>query len=566
MVLQQFAFPEKRRAGIQDLYIRVSGTVLQKRQKFYLKQGASIQTDTYFNGFFSEEWRAYTILTKISCTVEVQGKCMVEVFLTERKGKRKKEQVLERRVYSSVDRGTVEFCFPLSARNGMVAVRILAITDTLFYGGRWEDRDILQRSISIALVTCTYHKEVDLMRNLKELNKRILEDPKSPLFGKLQVYVVDNGGTVSLQQNQENPAIHIIANRNTGGSGGFIRGIQEVIKEKEIYQFSHILLMDDDVRVEISSLEKMAAFLRLVKEEYRQTFLGGAMLRNDYPWIQHEAGGIWKEGKLKAIGQQLDLRKTEVLLQSRSRKERPNYAAWWYCCIPLEYIEQNGYPLPFFLHFDDVEYSLREKQVPIYIHGIGIWHEPFEQKRSSALVYYDTRNSLFTYQLHGDSKHKGKMLLLILYELYQAVARYRYKDIKLIQKAVEDYKKGLEWLYRVDAEKLHQAVCHMGYQWKQPAEREELGEGELREETLYQKDKRVGKRIWRLLTINGNLLPVRKDTCSIPLGATLDQFYRVKRVYLYDPVSKMGEWLEKDWKGLMGGFWKMIQMMALLYR
>ena len=31
------------------------------------------------------------------------------------------------------------------------------------------------------------------------------------------------------------------------------------------------------------------------------------------------------------------------------------YAGWWYCCIPVEHIEDRGLPLPVFVRGDDVE-------------------------------------------------------------------------------------------------------------------------------------------------------------------------------------------------------------------
>lgn len=565
MVLQRLAFPEKERSEVQDLYIRIFGNVLQKEREIWLKKGAFIRTDTYFNGFFVEEWKRYTMLSKIACTVEVCGKCIVEAFMAEGKDKK----VLERKVYSSLERGKVSFCFSLSELRGILAVRVIALEDAFFYGGVWEYKKTwvgkgpLMDNVRIALVICTYQKEQALLQNLNYLKKMILENSKSPLFQKLHVYVIDNGRSIFFQSDMADHGIEIITHQNTGGAGGFTRGMKEAIREKLKYGFSHILLMDDDVTIESASLEKMAAFLACIKKEYRQSFVGGAMLRQDYPWVQHEAGGIWKNGKLQSVGHGLDLRKEKVLLQSSQRKEKPNYAAWWYCCIPLRYVEENGYPMPFFLHFDDVEYSLRKKQTPIYINGIGIWHEQFEQKRSSALVYYNLRNSLFTYQLYG--KGKWRMLLFVLYEWYQAVTRYRYKDISLIFKAVEDYKKGLDWLYRVDAEKLHNRIGCMGYRLERHTDTKPKS-WTMESEEVLDKKRQIDGRIWRLITLNGNLLPSKKEIRYLPFGATLRQFYRIRRIYLYEPTTKKGVWVEKDLAKLADGIRNMIKMAILLYR
>ena len=94
-MLQQFTFPEEGRAGVEELYLKIFGDARRNGEKIQLMQKASLQTDTYFNGFFSEEWKKYTDLSKIGCTVEVQGNCIVEVFAVKKKGNGKKEQVLK---------------------------------------------------------------------------------------------------------------------------------------------------------------------------------------------------------------------------------------------------------------------------------------------------------------------------------------------------------------------------------------------------------------------------------------------------------------------------------------
>jgi len=565
MVLQQIAFPEEDRKEALELYLRVFGKAWQNGQEVQIEPGASIQTDTYFNGFFSKEWKQYTTFSEVTCQVSVRGNCKIEFFILEQKQNKEKEIVLKEQLYNSKAKGELQFQFSLLELAGIVAVRITAFQKTIFYGGKWEYQSknqikgIQDRTIKIALVICTYKKETEIIRNLSYLQRKI-KKKESPLFGKIQIYVVDNGRTFP-HYNQDN--IRIIPHQNTGGAGGFIKGMEEAMKEKERYGFSHILLMDDDVKIEACALEKTCALLSCIKEDYIHEFLGGAMLRQDIPWIQQEAGGVWKEGQLWAIGRGLDLRKRENLLKNNQLDNKPNYAAWWYCCIPIEYIKRYRYPMPFFLHFDDIEYALRRFQTPIYLNGIGIWHESFEQKKNSALTYYNLRNSLFTYQLHGEGK-KIQMIKLVLYEAYQIAARYQYRDASLIYQAVKDYRKGINWLYKIDSEALHQKICHMGYHWKQNGKELEIFQKKKEKEILYQAKEKTSKRIWRLFTINGSLLPVQKKVQYLSLGAPLNYFYRVKKVYLYDSQTQKGIWVKKDYKGLFWTICETIRAILLL--
>lgn len=554
MILQTMIFPGQISEQKKELYIRSQGLYEKEPDGIRLAKGSCVQTDTYFNGFFPEEWKRYTIVSNVQLTLEWKGKGCIEIFEIQAEFGKLNEKILFSIKKDTKKQEELIVPFYLEKLTGIVGVRIFAEEESFIYHVKWECVETRMRKIQIALVTCTYQKEKYIERNLLYLRNQILENPKSSLYKNLQVYVIDNGRTLSADKFFD---MKVIPNENTGGSGGFSRGMKEVMCEGKC---THILLMDDDVTVESAALEKTYSVLYYLKSEYEHQFLGGAMLRQDFPYIQHEAGGVWSEGQLESVGQGYDLRKQENLLLNVEEKKKVNYAAWWYCCIPVSYVEKHGYPLPFFLHFDDIEYSLREKQTPIYLNGIGIWHEQFEQKRNSSLVYYDMRNTLFTYQLHGIGKKK-QIRKLIAYEIYSAISRYRYKDVELVFQAVEDYQKGIDWLKVQNPEELHQKINEMGYHWKEQKKVQGLVEKENSEEKLYLVENDSKKRIWRLLTINGSLFPVKgKEEIELPLGATLDQYYRQRRIYLYQPESGKGEWVEKDWKKIGDAVWRFLKI------
>lgn len=55
---------------------------------------------------------------------------------------------------------------------------------------------------------------------------------------------------------------------------------------------THVLLMDDDVEVKPSALEKTYTLLSLLKEEHTDRMVGGAMLRSDYTFVQRSQGEV----------------------------------------------------------------------------------------------------------------------------------------------------------------------------------------------------------------------------------------------------------------------------------
>lgn len=75
------------------------------------------------------------------------------------------------------------------------------------------------------------------------------------------------------------------------------------------------------------------------------------------------------------------------------------YNGWWFCCIPLaEHFR--GFPLPVFIHGDDIEYGLRFNKKIMTMNGIGVWHDAFDNRKASSMEYYDMRNTLITCAIH----------------------------------------------------------------------------------------------------------------------------------------------------------------------
>ncbi|MDQ9768331.1 hypothetical protein RFZ33_14760, partial [Acinetobacter baumannii] len=61
---------------------------------------------------------------------------------------------------------------------------------------------------------------------------------------------------------------------------------------------------------------------------------------------------------------------------------------------------RDNLPIPLFLHHDDIEYGIRNRdQGIVFLNGIGVWHKGFEQTFPGVNVYYDVRNTLITVAL-----------------------------------------------------------------------------------------------------------------------------------------------------------------------
>ena len=172
-----------------------------------------------------------------------------------------------------------------------------------------------------------------------------MENPDSPLYRHLYVFISDNAKTLEAEKIIGNSSyIRINPNRNVGGVGGFTRGIIESLNAKSSLDLSHVLLMDDDAVIEPHCLETNYVFLSLLKKEYKDFVVAGAIMREDEPNIQYEAGARWNRGNIEALRHYVDMRKLSNLL--RNEKEEPaEYTGWWYTCYPLSIIDKNNLPL-----------------------------------------------------------------------------------------------------------------------------------------------------------------------------------------------------------------------------
>ena len=516
MVLQQLVWKNEELTETVPLYYHSDSEVVVADGTMGIPAGTTVSFDTYFNSFLSKTWKKYTDIEQIQICVGVAGKG--EAVL-----KGEKEEHAQKQKFS----GKTELCF--SAKLSDSAFFFLEITaeeESVLEYGRVET-EAKPQSVILALATCTYNRQRDIKKNVALL--KTLTGPKDEEAVLAQVFVVDNASNL-IKEEIEGDGIWLIPNKNTGGAGGFTRGLQEALKNRDI---THIILMDDDVHIEPEAFRRTKAFLSYIKTEYKENFIGGAMFRTDTPYVLHAAGEDWADGRIRNVYKSTDMRKFEQVLEISVPVETEQaYSGWWYCCIPRCHVEQKGYPMPFFLHCDDVEYSLRSGRPPIYLNGIAVWHEEFEDKRSSVIEYYDTRNRLITNALYMQ-RGKSRTVAVILTERFLAsVLRYRYRDVELILLAVEDFLKGPKWLYDLDAESYHKKLAVYGYK-PEPVEGRPVHES--------------GKNRGKLRTIFRYFLPA-SGKAVLKIGVLVGEYAGKKEVLLIDTKSGKGFTVRKSWK------------------
>ena len=408
---------------------------------------------TYFNSLSLEKWKKYTYAENIYLVIDIEGDFDIELFGHFKNKTGYQKEWLGKSSHAMEDRETLVLKFPNGIQSSLVSFGIYAKRDVKIYGAYYAS-DINEEKIKsplIAMVTTTFKKESYVKKNIELLTENLFDDDEYK--DNFVWNIIDNGRT--LETGWILPGkIQILPNKNTGGAGGFSKGMMVSLKQEP--QPSHILLMDDDVLFMPESFKKLRNLLRIVRDEYSQYFISGAMLKMGQPNIQHEdVGKLNVQGYHEAVKPNYDLNLWNDIVDNEILREdvEHQYGAWWFCCIPVGIARMDNLPLPVFVRGDDVEYSLRNKAKLITMNGICIWHEGFEGKFSGALEYYQVnRNELAVRAMHPelfDVDCIGHIKTIFWEEVY----KFNYKGASLLLDAIEDYMKGPGFFKTLDGEK-----------------------------------------------------------------------------------------------------------------
>ena len=495
-----------------------------------LKRGDVLCFDTYFGSFSCEKWRKYTDIENLRLRVKARG--LFKISLLDQTGK------LSESSLDFADGLEHWIDIPGGAR-GILYFQAEALSDrAAFLGASYEGEPAAARDVRIALNICTYRREAYVSEIIRALNEGL-----KSCAGCVDAFVIDNGRT--LDPGGFPRFVHLFPNENTGGSGGFARGMEEIIRAG---LYTHMVMMDDDVRIHPESIERLYAFLQCLRPEYAENPVAGAMIRLDgTQTVQHEAGGVWREIRTDSIKANLALRKFANVVENEA-EEPFDYAAWWFCCVPVAVAKRLGPPQPFFIRYDDVEYGLRIGLQPLTLNGICVWHQPFESKCDPALEYYSIRNGLAVNALHrtGFTAAKARRWVWRLY--WGNIFRYRYMHFELILRGVEDYLNGS--FYHADQAALHRSLSDMARSLYTKEERPQAADG-----TIAIKWDNALTKIIGALTLNGMIFPFRGEAVVPAYRNSVRSHYRKRRVYNAVEGTDQGYWLygsrKRAWKLLV---------------
>lgn len=512
-----------------------------------------VSFDTYFNSVSIEKWKKYTVIKEVSVTLEFKGDFLIRLCSKQMLHDEVLKKVILKKEIHSEGKDSITLSFG-SAEVGMLYFECVSLSEgSTLYSGFYSDESIEKemQDVKIGICICTFKREKYIENNLRLLNDNIINNPQSPLYNRFEVFVSDNGQSLDIDR-LSGEHVHIVKNKNTGGAGGFTRDLMEILKGNDKYGVTHALLMDDDIVIDTESMIKTYVILSLLKEEHKDAFIGGSMLRIDKQCIQVESGASWNGGDLIPNKMNLDMRDCWNCLFNEL-EEFTEYNAWWYCCFPINVVSEENLPLPIFIRGDDLEYGLRNMKTLILMNGICVWHEPFENKYSSFLEYYIIRNRLIDNSFHFPNWGKKQLKRAIWGQWRRECKFYRYKNVDLHAKGVRDFLQGIDFFLETDGEALHKEIMAAGYKAIPVGETEfpfRYNEYDKSRNTKLSKIHDIIRKI----TWNGYLLPAKHVRTVSMAQVNQISVWRASAIVYYDVTANKAFVCKRSWKELISKF------------
>lgn len=421
----------------------------------------TVDFTSYLNGLAAQKWQRYAGVSEIWLHVELTGDDC-EVLLRGVGDARDAKLQQTGAVQSPAGaHGDVMRALDVQVPSaGMIFVGFAVRTagsvtlQRAHYYAKVSETDL--NDVRLAVATTTFRKEEFIVPNARKVSAAMRADDTG-IRDNFHMFVVDNGRTL-VPEELDDEIVSVIPNDNAGGAGGFARGMMAALDAERGY--THVVLMDDDVKILPESIKRTFYLLRLAQGAYKDAFVQGAMLTLEEPNLQFEdvshVEGTGAYRKLKH-DKYID-RIEDIVASERTNVEVPKaYGAWWFSCIPTKRIREVGLPLPLFVRCDDVEFGMRAKPTYMTMSGICVWHQGFDGKFRAAVDFYQyTRNFLIMIAA-DDVANERLFVSRVSRNVRLRLRDLDYEGAALLLDGFADYLKGPEFIAATDGSALMKA-------------------------------------------------------------------------------------------------------------
>ena len=529
---------------------------------FRIRKNEKAAFDRYFNLFSLRKYRKYTMVDGISFSVEIRGKAGLTIWGVPAKKEKQKEvriagfAIGTEETFLSFETGQL----PVPEGIDYLYAEFDACTDICVRKASWNGTVPFVRQVSIAVGICTYKREKELKRSMDEVITGIYEKENADLSGSPDIFIADNGHTLLQSEFSHPEKIKIFPNRNYGGSAGFTRCLIEACFYSS-RKYTHILLLDDDAMMKSFVLARIRSLLTVLKEEYTDHFLGGALFSRSKPLQQKENGAFMGKYSQKVLfhGKNKVLDSREKATENEEEK-KVNYNGWFLCCIPVEIIREDNLPLPLFVRGDDQEFAKRNRAKIITMNGIAVWHPDPHTVRRPYMGYYEQRNELILAAELEKKLKKTAVCAFLVKRVMRCITKYKYEDAWYILRGEEDFYRGIEDFLRKDPQKHHEDLTG----WK-PYRSEIVTEADRMMAEIPRERPLAIRAVRGICNLVMPDIRDRKVYRSEDTWIPVDNFC-TRRILIIDPSGDRGIVLERNRREMMRILGKTFQLMGRILR
>jgi len=444
------------------------------KSAYYFEPGTFAEFFTYFNSFSYAKWIKYTNVSSVYLQLRCQGSFRITMFGHYRDGNEIGKEMYEEHIFRLTEMTDIRIPVPKDSKAEVIGFQFDVLppdsTINAYYASRKEKTDPnmyiecggwytdingeLINDVNISIATTTFKKEDYITRNIDVLERELFYSGE-PAAKHFHLKIVDNGRTLDPEE-YSSEHIAVYPNDNVGGAGGFTRGMIESL-DYEPFKATHVLLMDDDVMVMPEAFIRTYSLLALVKPEYDERYVSGAMLYYERMNIQHEdVGYVHEDGSYGPNKPIMDMNLWDSVFRNDEDIEfhKNSYAGWWYCCVPVKKIRDTHMPVPLFIRGDDVEFSVANNAEFLTLNGICIWHKGFANKFNANLeLYMVHRNSLIIQAMSGICQDIDFIERIDGF-FKSNLCRLAYNNCELLLDAIEEFSMGPDFMNTPQGEKI----------------------------------------------------------------------------------------------------------------
>lgn len=376
MKVQNVVFPPSSEVYPKEMFFRGEGKY--DIDGLHLKKGETASFDTFYNAIQPAIWRIECGITDLCLRLAGHGKITICFY---RQSKEDETEFLGKKDIELSD-SMYEIPVPCWADSskGIVFFSISAREEVSLFSSYFWTNQPKKTNVKLGLVITHYNRQKFVIPAAKRLVKEII---KNPDCSGVSLVIVDNSQNLKRSDFDEN--VIIIKNKNTGGSGGFARGLL-YLKDNG---FTHCNFMDDDASCLTESIKRSYAFFSFYCGK-DAIGLNGILLRDREPNIVNESCGGWRKVDARLFDAGRDVLDKSDLIAISNNFKHEGYGAWCYFGFKISDITK--YPFPFFIRGDDILFSLQNKLIIISVLGISTCVDSFANKENALTIYLALRS------------------------------------------------------------------------------------------------------------------------------------------------------------------------------